>query len=58
MADLVNLRRFRKQKARKAAEEDAQTNRVRFGRTLAERQETRAQDDLEQRRLDGHKLSE
>lgn len=58
MADIVNLRRFRKQKARAAAEEDAETNRVRFGRTLAERQETKAQQDLAQRRLDGHKLSE
>ena len=58
MADIVNLRRFRKQKAREAAEDDAQANRLRFGRSAAERQEIEAQQDLEQRRLDGHKLSE
>lgn len=58
MADIVNVRRFRKQKARAAAEDDAQANRLRFGRSAAERQEIEAQQDLEQRRLDGHKLSE
>jgi hypothetical protein len=38
MAELVNLNRARKTKARSDAETKAAENRVRFGRTKAERQ--------------------
>lgn len=37
MAEIVNLRRFRKQKAREDAEKTAEQNRIGFGRSKAER---------------------
>ena len=37
MAEIINLRRARKLKAREAAADGATSNRVRFGRTKAER---------------------
>ena len=37
MGDVVNLRRARKAKVRKAAQATAAANRARFGRTKAER---------------------
>lgn len=52
MSKVVNLNRFRKQKARQAAEQQAAENRVRFGRTKAEKQRDAAQDTLERQRLD------
>ena len=52
MSKVVNLNRFRKQKARQAAEQQAAENRVRFGRTKTEKQRDAAQDTLERQRLD------
>jgi len=46
MAEIVNLRRVKKQRAREAAAQDAAENRVRHGRTGAEK----AADRLEQAR--------
>ena len=37
MGDLVNLKRFKKRKAREQSERQAETNRARFGRTKSER---------------------
>lgn len=37
MAEIINLRRARKAKARQGAADAAASNRVRFGRTKAER---------------------
>lgn len=37
MADVVNLRRLRKQKARAEKDKDAAANRAKFGRTKAEK---------------------
>ena len=58
MAEIVNLRRARKQKAREAAEETAAQNRAKFGRTKAER----AAQTLEAVRLaklvEGHRRDE
>jgi hypothetical protein len=52
MADVVNLNRFRKRKARETAERQAEENRVRFGRSKTEKQRD-AMEALEaQRRLD------
>jgi hypothetical protein len=54
--DVVNLRRVRKAKARLDEADKAAENRLRFGRSLADRQ---AQTDLEAkaaRHLDGHRL--
>lgn len=56
-ADIVNLRRARKAKSRAAAEQLAEANRHRFGRTKAERTASDAQADLDRRRLDGHALA-
>ncbi len=56
MADIVNLRRARKQRARQDAEAQAQQNRIAFGRTKAERSLTQAQADKAERTLDGHRL--
>jgi hypothetical protein len=55
MGDLVNLRRARKDRARREKEETAQANRVAFGRTKAERELTDAQKRLEAAKLDAHR---
>jgi hypothetical protein len=57
MGDVVNLRRARKARDRAAASEQAVENRVRFGRTKAERDRIAAQEALEASRLDGHRLA-
>lgn len=43
MADIVNLRQARKQKARAARQAEAEQNRIAFGRTKAEKAATRAE---------------
>ncbi len=55
MAEIVNLRRTRKQKARAAAETEAASKRLAYGRTKAERNKTRAEQEAVDRKLDGHK---
>lgn len=57
MAEIINLRRVRKQRARQEAEQQAQQNRVTFGRTKAERSLTEAERDKAARTLDGHHLA-
>ncbi|MEQ1438601.1 DUF4169 family protein [Fontimonas sp. SYSU GA230001] len=52
MAKVVNLNRFRKQKERQAAEEQAAANRVRFGRTKEQKRRDAAEADEARRRLD------
>jgi len=56
MAEIVNLRRVRKQRARDDAKAQAQQNRIAFGRTKAERQLSEAERDKAARGLDGHLL--
>lgn len=56
MGDLVNLRRARKDRDRRRREDEAAENRVKFGRSQVEKLTTKAQDALEARRLDGHRL--
>jgi len=56
MAEIVNLRRVRKQRARENAEAQAQQNRIAFGRTRVERQLTEAERNKAARDLDGHRL--
>ncbi|MHB0954121.1 MAG: DUF4169 family protein [Allorhizobium sp.] len=51
-ADVVNLRQFKKAKARTERERDAEQNRVSFGRTKAEKNLTRALRDKAQKTLD------
>jgi Domain of unknown function (DUF4169) len=54
-ADIVNLRKARKAKARATKEETAQENRVRFGLTKAERERQQSAKDKIERELDGAK---
>ena len=62
MGDVVNLKRFKKRTAREASAQQADANRARFGRTKSERaldeQRTRRADDLlDQHRIDGKDAS-
>lgn len=56
MAEIVNLRRARKQRERAAAEKQAEQNRISFGRSKAERRLAEAERDQAARSLDGHRL--
>jgi hypothetical protein len=53
--DVVNLNRFRKAKARDDKTRQAAENRVKFGRTKAEKQQAAADERLAATRLDGAK---
>jgi hypothetical protein len=55
MAEVVNLRRARKAKARQAADTAAQDARLAFGRTKAERQATQSEHDRALRHIEGHR---
>jgi len=55
MAEVVNLRGFRKRKARDDKETAAQVNRAAFGRTKSEKQLSKARLALEKKALDKHK---
>ncbi|MFL4993717.1 MAG: DUF4169 family protein [Microvirga sp.] len=55
MAEIINLRQARKQKARAEKEARANENRVAFGRTKAEKNLSQAEQDLAKSRLDSHK---
>ncbi len=57
MENLVNLRKFRKRAAREQSEQQAAANRARFGRTRLERarddaRASRAENLLDQHRID------
>ena len=58
MADVVNLKRFKKRNEREASAKQADVNRARFGRTKSERAldeqaKDRAANLLDQHRIDG-----
>ena len=58
MGDVVNLKRFKKRAERQESAKQAGANRTRFGRTksermLDERRANRANDLLDQHRVDG-----
>lgn len=55
MAEIVNLRRARKAKARAADAARAAENRVRFGQPKAVRARADAEDKLATQRLEGHR---
>ncbi|RYD96268.1 MAG: DUF4169 family protein [Sphingobacteriales bacterium] len=55
MADIINLRTARKQKARDAKEAQSAQNRLKFGRTRAEKELSKATSELDAKRIDGHK---
>jgi hypothetical protein len=57
MGDVVNLKRFKKRHEREQSAKQAEANRVRFGRTKSERisdelRNDRAEDLLDQHRID------
>ena len=53
MADIVNLRQFRKQKQRVEKAERADENRARSGQSKASRKKKSAEDETLRRTLDG-----
>jgi Domain of unknown function (DUF4169) len=55
MADIINLRRARKQKARMEDAKLADVNRAKFGQSKAEKQITKIEQARAQHILDGHK---
>jgi hypothetical protein len=55
VAEIVNLRTARKRKAKAQSKASAEQNRITFGRTKAEKQQSRAEAQLAARRLDSHK---
>jgi hypothetical protein len=62
MAEIVNLRRFKKRTARIQSAKQADTNRARFGRTKSERaldehRTARANELLDQHRIDSEDAS-
>lgn len=56
MAEIVNLRRVRKDKARRDRESEADANRRRFGRTKAEKTADKDAETRTRRSLDGKQL--
>jgi hypothetical protein len=62
MGDVVNLKRFKKRSERQQSAKQAEANRTRFGRTKSERildeqRANRANDLLDQHRIDGEDAS-
>lgn len=55
MADIVNLRRFRKARLRAEGDSAAERNRMAYGRSKEERSAQGAMAELACRRLDGHR---
>jgi len=56
MAEVINLNRFRKARTRVDEARQAEENRVRFGRTKAEKQQDQADADRAAKDLDGKKV--
>ncbi|HWI27064.1 MAG TPA: DUF4169 family protein [Stellaceae bacterium] len=56
MAEVVNLRQFRKQRQRREAEKTAETNRARHGSSKAEREKLRRESEKASKDLDGKRL--
>jgi hypothetical protein len=56
MAEIVNLRRARKDKARQQRESEANANRRRFGRTKAEKAGDKDAQERARREVDGKKI--
>ena len=56
MSEIVNLRRFKKQKARVEADRQASANRALFGQSKAERSKSDLEQDKATRALDQHRI--
>jgi Domain of unknown function (DUF4169) len=55
MADIINLRRARKEKVRADKEARAAENRVKFGRTKDEKRLAEARERLAKRQIEAHR---
>jgi hypothetical protein len=53
-ADIINLRRARKEKARAMREQEAAENRNRFGRTKADKERAALEAERAARQIEGH----
>ena len=58
MSDVINLRGARKARERDERATLAAQNRLKYGKTRAEREKTEAEQNLADRRLDDHRLSD
>ncbi len=58
MADIINLRTARKRKKREENKTQAEHNRIKYGQSKHEKTLNKKQDDLENLKLDGHKLTD
>ncbi len=58
MAEIINLNRARKARAKAEGEETAKSNRVKFGRTRQEKEAMRREAEQQSKTLDGKKLDE
>jgi len=58
MAEIVNLKAVKKAKARADKDREAEANRAKFGRTMAERKADDAEKARLDRTLDGARLDE
>jgi hypothetical protein len=58
MGEIINLRRARKRKRRLGEEAAAAANRVAFGAPKTAERKARAERELAERRLDGHRLAD
>jgi len=58
MADIINLRTARKAKARTEKEAAAEANRLKFGRTKAEKRKDASEKARAEKHIDGHKRDE
>jgi hypothetical protein len=56
MGEVVNLNKYRKKKAREEREKRAEQNRLKRGLTQAELALREKKKQLDEKRLDGHKL--
>jgi hypothetical protein len=57
MADIINLRQRRKQKAREAAGAVSAANRAKFGRPKADRDQEKAETERARTEIDNKKLT-
>jgi Domain of unknown function (DUF4169) len=55
MAVIINLKSARKAKSSAQRERDAEANRLKFGRTKTEKKQSRANQELTTKKLDGHR---
>ena len=58
MAEIINLRLARKARKRSQAEQQADANRAKFGRSKADRAGQKIDDARDRRTLDGAKLTD